>query len=125
MGLITGRTRVLSFENDVETVLTEVLLGALSSIPSHSPDRKVIKVSVETEGRYAEVRMVDNLDTLRREDAEAINQEALSINDPSMGRAWGLSLARFMAQRGGGRLMVEPKKAGTQITYQIPLASHG
>lgn len=123
--LYNGQTEVLSFEDDVQTVLTEIILGALGSVKNHDPDRRKIEVFMKAQDRYAEVQLEDDLEPLRHEDAEAINQEALSINDPSMGRAWGLSLARYMAQRGGGRLTVEPKKAGTLITYQIPLASHG
>lgn len=123
--LYTGQTQVLSFESDVETVLTEVILGTLSSIPNHYPERSKIKVTLQTKGRYAEVQLLDNLRPLQKEDTEAINKEDLSVNDPSMGRVWGLSLARFMAKRGGGRLTVERKSSGTLITYQIPRVTHG
>jgi CheY-like chemotaxis protein len=123
--LYTDQTSVQSFESDVQTVLTEIILGTLSSIPNHQPERSRIEVFMKTKGRYAEVQLLDNLEPLQKEDAEAINKGALLVYDPSMGRVWGLSLARFMAKRGGGELMVEPKSSGTLITYQIPRVTHG
>jgi hypothetical protein len=119
-----GTTRVLTFQEDVRTVLTEVILGGLSEHPDHCGTAGKFEISVESKERYAEVRFVDNLAPLLGETAETINRGNAINPDGKFGRAWGLSVVQHAALRGGGRLKVERKADGNVITYLIPLAQH-
>jgi CheY-like chemotaxis protein len=118
--------KILSFDQDVNTVLTEMILGALNELPNHDSVSKNIDIFLKVSKEYAEVRLQDDFKTkIQHEDAEKINKGDISINDSEMGRVWGLSLAQYIALRGGGRLMVEPRdNGGSLITYRIPLARH-
>ncbi len=117
----SGDTRVITFQNDVQAVLKEIIAGALSELPDHGATG-AITIEINTAGARAEARFRDNLAPM--EDVEAINNGYNIIPDPEFGRKWGLSVAQHVALRGGGELFVEPQKNGNIITYFIPLAHH-
>jgi hypothetical protein len=119
-----GTTRILTFDEDVRTVLTEMMLGGLSELPDHSEPPGDFEISVSNREQYAEVRFVDNLVPLPGDLAETINHGNAVSPDGKFGRAWGLSVVQHAALRGGGRLVVEPRTDGNIITYLIPLAQH-
>jgi CheY-like chemotaxis protein len=119
-----GTTRVLTFQQDVRTVLTEIIVGGLGEHMDHSEPSGKFAISVESKGRYAEVRFVDDLAPVLGDIAEAINRGNAINPDTKFGRAWGLSVVQDAALRGGGRLEVKPKADGNVITYLIPLAQH-
>lgn len=125
IGSYKGTTRILSFDNDVKVVLSEIILGALSQVPHHHNSRGRIELFVNVREEYAELCLEDNLQPIPHSDAESINQGGNAIRKHDFKREWGLSLAQFVAIRGGGRLMIEPKKdRGNITTYRIPLARH-
>ena len=117
----SGDTRAISFQQDVEAVLKEIIVGALSELPDHG-DTKTITIEVKTADSRAEVRFRDNLGPMK--DVEAINTGHSIISDPEFGREWGLSVAQLVALRSGGELFLESQTDGNVITYFIPLAHH-
>ena len=121
-----AQTRVMSFQEDVPSVLSELLLGAMSEIPDHDDSENEVRISVGERAGYAEVRLLDNLAAIPHEHCEMINSASgSSIKRFGYGRVWGLSLAQYVAMRGGGSLSVEPRgNRGNVITYRIPLAHH-
>jgi CheY-like chemotaxis protein len=121
------KTQVISFGDDVRTVLSEIIIGGISELPdenSLSKDIKITVVNKAEKGKKAEVCLVDNLTPISYEKAEAINNGASLSPDVSFGRAWGLSVVHHMALRGGGHLNVEPTEQGNVITYFIPLTQN-
>ncbi len=120
------KTQVISFGQDVRTVLSEIILGGISGLPDQNNLSKDIIITVdktEKDGK-AEVRFVDNLDLIPVEKATAINTGESLKPDDDLGRAWGLSVVHHVARRGGGHLSVEASRQGNVITYFIPLAQN-
>jgi CheY-like chemotaxis protein len=122
-GLPRGRTRVLSFQDDVEFALKEIILGGMIALPDHGESTS-LDISVTANERQAEVRVTDSTLPVRGEAAESINCGDTVERGDDFGREWGLSVVQHAALRGGGRLIVEPKSDGNMITYLIPLAQH-
>jgi CheY-like chemotaxis protein len=119
----SGKSPVLTFQQDVRAVLKEIIIGGLSELPNYHGSQ-IIKVMVETNNTRAVVRFEDELKPILKADADAINEGYSIVPDPKFGRAWGLSVAQHIALHGGGELIVEPKDHGNIITYRIPLANH-
>lgn len=113
-------TAVLTFQQDVQAVLLEILLGGLSELPAYGEPRKM-EVTVSADDRRAVVRFQDDLQPIPKEDSNKINEGYSIVSDPQFGRRWGLSIAQHIALRGGGELVVEPQPDGNVITYRIPL----
>jgi DNA-binding NarL/FixJ family response regulator len=124
-----GRTRVLSFSDDVGAILREIIVGGVSEVRDRgrrSEDSYLahtITVTVSERAEKAEVRFEDNLPPVSPEDAEKINKGYAVALDKNFGRAWGLSVAQHAALRGGGRLKVGASNGGNVISYFIPIAN--
>jgi DNA-binding NarL/FixJ family response regulator len=120
----SSQTRVLTFGNDVQAVLREIILGVLSQVPDYGEARTQIDVKVELKDTKAEIRFSDNLTKrIPKAAADSINRGLSSmVPDTAFGREWGLSVAQHVALRGGGRLQVNPSDLGNIITCFIPLA---
>ncbi|HEY6348827.1 MAG TPA: hypothetical protein VI636_05395 [Candidatus Angelobacter sp.] len=117
---------VLSFNGDVLTVLSEMILGGLAEIKEEFPRTNYeLMLSAEVQENWVDLRLRDNCTTLKSQDARNINEGA-TIGPSAFDRAWGLSVAQYLALRGGGRLTVEPRtREGNIITYRIPRAPDG
>lgn len=125
----SANPHVLTFQDDVRMVLTEIILGGVSRINDHDEDDdrnyKKIEVSVRVrKERVAEVIFVDNLPGIPKDGARLINEGGSLAADHDFGRTWGLAIAQHVALRGGGRLKIEPLDGGNRITYSIPLANN-
>jgi len=120
---------VLSFNGDATAVLSEMILGRVASISDNldvtdNRDQTVnLVVSSHVQGDWVEVVLHDNLaSSLSDDDAQNINEGIGIHTGPRFSRAWGLSIMQHVAQRGGGRLMVEMPGEGNTIKYRIPRA---
>lgn len=134
----SGSTRVISFAQDVPTILREIIVGGLGEAgertesglekggeedwPSRIEDWPVrMNVRVNAADEKAEIRFEDNLLPIDPTAAESINKGLEMTRDSNFGRVWGLSIAQHAALRGGGRLVVEPSQEGNVISYFVPL----
>jgi CheY-like chemotaxis protein len=122
---LDGTTRVLSFQQSVEIILKEVLVGGLSEAGDNARPWTAT-VAVEVEGGMAKVIFEDSYPHIPDEAVVAINRGENIKPRQEWARAWGLSIAQHIALRGGGRLIIEPRKQGdgNRITYFIPLVQH-
>ncbi len=118
---LRGETHVLSFHNNVRTVLKEILVGGLSEAANSTRTWRA-DAEVSGEEGMAAVLISDDFPPLAAEAAARINNgENIPLQEAHL-REWGLALAQHIALRGGGRLIVIPREAGNLITYLIPLA---
>jgi DNA-binding response OmpR family regulator len=111
---------VMTFEKDVEAVLREVVVGALSELPDYGRQSQ-ITVRVSTEDTLAVVRFVDRFEPIPAGKVNAVNERQRVLPDAEFGRAWGLSVAQHVALRGGGSLNVGAEGGENLITYKIPM----
>lgn len=118
----TASASILSFGNDVRTVIRELICGALNELPDYPDDGVSLKLSVERREAEVELTMSEDLPPISRHDAELINKAMAVAPESTFGRAWGLSVVQHTALRGGGRLVVEPSTNGNTIRYLIPRA---
>ena len=132
----TAKTYVRTFRNgadDVKAVLQEILLGGLSEPlgigsqitqdhPSEAAEPRPVNVKIDTNNGQVEVRFEDSLTPIDGQSADLINQGLIVPPGKSFGRAWGLSVAQQLAQRGGGKLKIQATGDDNVITYSIPLA---
>lgn len=114
---------VLTFQDDVRAVLTEIMAGGLSELTDYG-DPHNIQVKLERKGKEGIVRFEDDLKPISRENAGAINNGYRIISDPQFKRVWGLSVAQHVAMSSGGYLKVEPKERGNVITFNVSLKNH-
>ena len=134
-----GKTVVRTFRNganDVKAVLKEILLGGLSESVSDlghvapmiedakKPDVRPVDVLVTTTDGQAKVQFKDSLSRIDGRAANLINGGMIIPPGGSFGRAWGLSVAQHLAQRGGGKIRVDLEGTDNIITYSIPLAEY-
>lgn len=118
---------VLSYKDDVSVVLTEVLLGALATIPQPATKRSMMSISIKKHEneKHAEVTLLDQLEKLSEDELRLVNDGKFvedAIQEKKFGRLWGLSIAQYVAMRGGGRLTVSSDSRGNLIKYKIPLS---
>lgn len=117
-------TCVLSFQQNVRIVLKELLIGGLSAVDT----RRIWKatVRIEPQNGLVAVQIEDNFPALDSKMVSRLNQGEAISPDRKHWRAWGLSVARHLAMRGGGRLEIQAgtNAEGNVITYLIPLAQH-
>jgi len=134
-----GKTIVRTFcngANDVKAILKEILLGGLSESlleayevgggtkSVKTLDVRPVDVNVSTDDGQAKVQFKDSLSHIDERAASLINGGMIIPPGGSFGRAWGLSVAQHLAQRGGGKIRVDSAGADNVITYSIPLADH-
>lgn len=115
-----AQSTVLTFQQDVQAVLKEIILGGLSELPDYGDPHRM-EVTMIPNDRRAIIRFEDDLEPIPKEIAEKINEGYSIVSDPQFGRRWGLSIAQHIALRGGGDLLIEPQLRGNIITYRIPL----
>lgn len=116
---------VLTFHQDVRIIIQEIIAGALSLLPDYGTEHK-LEITAELNDGQVAIRFSDNLSGefgITAEDASVINDGLILGPDHGrrrFGRSWGLSVAQHLALRGGGRLIVEPRRDGSTITYFAP-----
>lgn len=122
---LDGTTRVLSFQQSVEIILKEILVGGLGETGDNIRTWTAT-IAVGVEEGMAKVIFEDSYPNLPDEAVVAINSGENIRPRQEWRRAWGLSIAQHIALRGGGRLIIDPREQGdgNRITYLIPLVHH-
>jgi hypothetical protein len=115
---------VISFNGEVEAVLSEMIFGALKDYRG-SWNEAVLELSGEVdeaEGEWVKIKLKDHLRSLSSYDATAINAGIGVYSGKRFSRAWGLFVMQHVALQGGGRLTVQTSGGENTIVYGIPQA---
>ncbi len=120
---LNQKTGILSFQDDVRAVLKEILSGALSELSDYSDPSFKIEITVTQAREHAQVRFSGDLFRINPEVAAAI-EKGERQSDGRFSQVWGLSVAQYIALRGGGRLQIGAQENPNSVTYLIPLARH-
>jgi signal transduction histidine kinase len=118
----TGDVAVHTFPAEAGMILEEVASNAIEASEEGSTLGCEIGVERTPDRRErAFIRISDRAPRLAAEHCEAINRGRPLEQDA--GRAWGLSLAQWLAENIGARLEVEPGPHGNVFTLKIPVTA--
>jgi len=135
MPIITKRKQ--SLEVDVEEGLPQVradkakirqvLINLLSNSTKFTPDGGKLRVKVSMENGWCRVSVIDNGIGIKKEDQEMIFEPFSQLDSPlpreSGGTGLGLTIARQIIEKHGGRIWVESEYGeGSRISFTLPLA---
>jgi DNA-binding response OmpR family regulator len=114
--------KIVTFEDDVQAVLKEILAGAATTVADFDETEHEIKITVRTAGPQVRVSFADRLSEIR--ESKQINEGSIVFPlEGNFDRAWGLSVVQHLAMSGGGRIEIEPRTGGGNVVnYFIPSA---
>jgi hypothetical protein len=124
-GEITEIASVLNFNEAVQDVLSEMILGGIADRPDQHGERVKLRLSTDVQTDWVVITLHDDLTQLSSEDAARIEENAGSNTGVRFTRAWGLLVMQQVAVRGGGRLSIAKSGGGNTITYRVPRARNG
>ncbi len=106
----------------------QVLLNLLSNAAKFTPDGGKLKVEATRNGDWCQVSVVDRGIGIKKEDQEKIFEPFSQLDDLQAegrgGTGLGLTLARQIIEKHGGRMWVESKyRKGSKFSFTLPLAT--
>jgi signal transduction histidine kinase len=125
------------FEADVEKELPlvkadaakvrQVLLNLLSNATKFTPDGGLVKVEVARENKWCRISVIDNGIGIRKEDQPKLFAPFVQLEKPldstKGGTGLGLTIARQIVEKHGGRIWVESEYGkGSRFSFTLPLA---
>jgi len=106
----------------------QVLLNLLSNAAKFAPDGGKLKVEAISDGDWCQVSVIDSGIGIKKEDQERIFETFCQIDSPMTrersGTGLGLTLAKQIIEKHGGRIWVESKyRKGSKFMFTLPLAT--
>ncbi|MBA7482134.1 Non-motile and phage-resistance protein [subsurface metagenome] len=106
----------------------QVLLNLLSNSSKFTPDGSKLKVEAVRENNWCRVSVVDNGIGIKQEDQERIFEPFCQLDGvlekEERGTGLGLTIARQIVEKHGGRIWVESEYGkGSRFTFTLPLAT--
>lgn len=104
------------------TLFEEAIHNLVGNACAHAgPGFSSLTLALNAEGDRAIVTVSDNGKGIEEADYAAA-LERFSQVEPSTGSGLGLPIARVVAERAGGRLILSPARPGLKVTLEFPLA---
>jgi len=106
----------------------QVLLNLLSNATRFTPDGGELRVEAIRDDNWCRVSVIDNGIGIRREDQERIFEPFYQLDNPLTeekgGTGLGLTIARQITERHGGRIWVDSEYSkGSRFTFTLSLAT--
>ncbi len=106
----------------------QVLLNLLSNSSKFTPDGSKLKVEAVMENNWCRVSVIDNGIGIKQEDQERIFEPFCQLDSAlekeERGTGLGLTIARQIVEKHGGRIWVESEYGkGSRFTFTLPLAT--
>ena len=107
--------------------IRQVLINLLSNSTKFTPDGGKLRVEVSRENGWCRVSVIDNGIGIKKENQEMIFEPFSQLDSPlpreSGGTGLGLTIARQIIEKHGGRIWVESEYGeGSRISFTLPLA---
>ena len=108
--------------------VTQVLLNLLSNSSKFTPDGGKLRVEAVRENNWCRVSVIDNGIGIKQEDQERIFEPFCQLDSAlekeERGTGLGLTIARQIVEKHGGRIWVESEYGkGSRFTFTLPLAT--
>jgi signal transduction histidine kinase len=105
----------------------QVFLNLLSNATKFTPDGGLVKVEVIKENNWCRVSVIDNGIGIKKEDQEKLFMPFVQLEKPldkiRNGTGLGLTIARQIVERHGGKIWVESEYGkGSRFSFTLPLA---
>ena len=105
-----------------QTLFEEAIHNLVGNACAHAgPDFSRLTITLNTEGGRAILTVSDNGKGIEESDYLAA-LERFSQVEPSAGSGLGLPIAKVVAERADGRLILSPARPGLKVTLEFPLA---
>jgi len=106
----------------------QVLLNLLSNATKFTPDGSKLKVEAVRENNWCRVSVIDNGIGIKQEDQERIFEPFCQLDSAlekeERGTGLGLTIARQIVEKHGGRIWVESEYGkGSRFSFTLPLAT--
>ena len=106
----------------------QVLLNLLSNAAKFAPDGGKLKVEAARENGWCRVSVIDNGIGIKKEDQEKIFEPFSQLDEPQAegksGTGLGLTIARQIIEKHGGRIWVESEyRKGSKFSFTLPLTT--
>ena len=108
--------------------VTQVLLNLLGNATKFTPDGSKLKVEAVRENNWCRVSVIDNGTGIKQEDQERIFEPFCQLDSAlekeERGTGLGLTIARQIVEKHGGRIWVESEYGkGSRFSFTLPLAT--
>jgi signal transduction histidine kinase len=110
--------RVLGRRAELRQLLLSLLLNAKQALP----DGGTVTVEVRRDGAEALIRVADTGPGVPPDLAERAFEQFVTTRKETGALGLGLTVARLIARRHGGELLLEPSETGASFVARLPLA---
>ncbi len=113
-----------------KTKIRQVLLNLLGNSVKFTPDGGKLKIEAIRKDRWCQVSMIDNGIGMKQEEQKRIFEPFYQLDNPisreRSGTGLGLTIAKQIVEKHGGRIRVESEYGkGSRFTFTLPLATSG
>ncbi len=113
-----------------KTKIRQVLLNLLSNSVKFMPDGGKLKIEAIRKDSWCQISVIDNGIGMKQEEQERIFEPFYQLDNPisreRSGTGLGLTIAKQIVEKHGGRIWVESEYGkGSCFTFTLPLATNG
>jgi len=113
-----------------KTKIRQVLLNLLSNSVKFMPDGGKLKIEAIRKDSWCQISVIDNGIGMKQEEQERIFEPFYQLDNPisreRSGTGLGLTIAKQIVEKHGGRIWVESEYGkGSCFTFTLPLATSG
>ncbi|HUV55732.1 MAG TPA: ATP-binding protein [Dehalococcoidales bacterium] len=113
-----------------KTKIRQVLLNLLSNSVKFTPDGGKLKIEAIRKDSWCQVSVIDNGIGMKQEEQKRIFEPFCQLDNPisreRSGTGLGLTIAKQIVEKHGGRIWVESEYGkGSRFTFTLPLATSG
>ena len=113
---------VTGHQNEFSQAVLNILFNARDAFLERKVERRIISITVKSEGGYAAVRIRDNAGGVPEEIIDRIFDPYFTTRGPEQGTGIGLYMSKVIIEKNiQGRLTVRNVENGAEFTIEVPI----